>query len=1032
MLQFASPVQGNTMKLKFKIQPFQTAAVNAVADCFAGQMPNTGLAYSIDPGQLAYAGGYQRTDLSEAKTGFRNAPLLLSGEQILANVQNIQRGSGLPVSSALVASAGCPINLDIEMETGTGKTYCYIKTIFELNKRYGWTKFIIVVPSIAIREGVSKSLAITADHFLETYGKKARFFTYNSSQLHQLENFSSDAGINVMVINIQAFNATGKDNRRIYEELDDFQSRRPIDVISANQPILILDEPQKMEGAKTLDALKKFKPLMILRYSATHRTTHNKVYRLDALDAYNQKLVKKIAVRGISAKGMSGTSGYLYLEGIEISRQAPVALLELEIRQKSGIARQRRRVQKGDNLFVLSNELDQYHGYVVSEIDARTNIVEFTNGIQITAGESLGDLQENMLRRIQIREAIRAHLEKERRLFPQGIKVLSLFFIDEVVKYRDYAQEDHKGLYARWFEEEYNLQVNDFLEHRIPIGETAYREYLDGILTARTHQGYFSIDKKKRMVDPAISRRGEDKGLSNDVDAYDLILKDKERLLSLTEPVRFIFSHSALREGWDNPNVFVMCMLKHSDNTISRRQEVGRGLRLCVNQQGDRMDDPATVHDTNVLTVVASESYSDFVAGLQKEISESLVGRPQKADMEYFLGRVLHTADGAKVKIDTGMAKDIYRYLLKNDYIDNDDALTAEYRQARQEGKLAALPATLQAAAQSLFQLVDAVYDASQRPVIENDRIPKENPLNDNFKKKEFQALWEKINHKAVYRVEFDSAELIEKCIQTLNGSLRVTPLQYMVRTGEQLDNLSETQVRHKDAFKVTETKTEHYANSAYSSVRYDLLGKLSDSTGLTRKSLAAILKGIHPSTFDLFRQNPESFISEAGRLINEQKAGCIIERLSYDRLTERYDSLIFTEAQSRQDLSRAGERLRKHIYDYAVTDSKTEQRFVQELDTDQDVVVYAKLPKGFFIPTPVGNYNPDWAIAFREGSVKHIYFVAETKGCMENFELRTIEETKIRCARKYFHTVNDSIAPQHVQYDVVDSYEKLMEIVVK
>ena len=1017
------------MKLKFKIQSFQTDAVNAVADCFIGQMPHDGLAYAIDPGQLAFAGGYQRADLSEVRTGFRNAPLLLSEDQILANIQNVQRESGLPVSASLIASADCPINLDIEMETGTGKTYCYIKTIFELNKRYGWTKFIIVVPSIAIREGVSKSLAITADHFLETYGKKARFFTYNSKQLHQLENFSSDAGINVMVINIQAFNATGKDNLRIYEELDDFQSRRPIDVISANTPVLILDEPQKMEGKKTLDALKKFKPLMILRYSATHKTQHNKVYRLDALDAYNQKLVKKIAVRGISTRGMSGTSGYLYLEGIEVSRQAPVALLELEIRQQNDIARQRRRIRKGDDLFALSNELDQYHGYVVSDIDARTNTVEFTNGIRIMAGEALGDIQENLLRRIQIREAVRAHLEKERSLFPQGIKVLSLFFIDEVVKYRDYDQGDHKGVYARWFEEEYNLQVNDFLEHNLGIGDTEYREYLQSIVTESTHQGYFSIDKKKRMVDPDIIKRGTDKGLSDDVTAYDLILKDKERLLSLAEPVRFIFSHSALREGWDNPNVFVMCMLKHSDNTISRRQEVGRGLRLCVNQQGDRIDDPATVHDTNILTVVASESYSDFVSGLQKEISESLTGRPQKADMEYFLGRVLQCADGSKVRIDKGMANDIWRYLVRNDYIDNDDVLTETYRQARKEDTLAKLPATLQATAQSLFQLVDGV-DATTRPDIEDDRIPKKNPLNDNFKKKEFQALWNKINHKAVYRVDFDSAELIQKCIQTLNSSLHVTPLQYTIRTGVQRDTLSEAQVRHKDAFTVTQTNTKRHTSSVYSSVRYDLLGKLSASTGLTRKSLAAIMAGIHPTSFDLFRQNPESFINEAGRLINEQKAGCIIERLSYDQLTECYDSLIFTEAQSRQDLSRAGERLRKHIYDYAVTDSKTEQKFVQELDSDQDVVVYAKLPKGFFIPTPVGNYNPDWAIAFREGSVKHVYFVAETKGCMEKFELRAIEDTKIECARKYFHTINKNIAPQHVHYDVVDSYDKLMEIV--
>ena len=578
------------MKLKFKLQPYQTSAVESVVDCFAGQVNTSGMSYRIDPGFSKTRSGQVQPALLEP-TGFKNADLQLTDAQLLANIHAVQRRQNLPLSDKLVSSAGCKVNLDVEMETGTGKTYCYVKTFFEMNERYGWTKFIVVVPSIAIREGVLKSLEITAEHFTESYGKKARFFAYNSRQLHHLESFSSNAGINVMVINIQAFNATGKDNRRIYDELDDFQSRKPIDVISSNRPILILDEPQKMEGKKTLEALAKFRPLMILRYSATHRTTHNKIHRLDALDAYNQKLVKKIAVRGIAVKGLAGTNAYLYLESIEISKKAPVARIEMEVRQGGGIKRIVKRLERGKDLFVESNEMDQYRGFVIAQIDANKDTVEFTNGHVLSAGDATGDITEMAIRRIQIREAIRAHLEKEQVLFSQGIKVLSLFFIDEVVKYRDYSQADEQGEYARIFEEEYERLKAEYLS-LLPLDGGMYQEYLKGIQVGRTHNGYFSIDKKtKKFTDPSFKTRGEEAGLSDDVDAYDLILKDKESLLLFPSPldseearrkkeVRFIFSHSALREGWDNPNVFILCMLKYSDNTISRRQEVGRGLRI--------------------------------------------------------------------------------------------------------------------------------------------------------------------------------------------------------------------------------------------------------------------------------------------------------------------------------------------------------------------------------------------------------------------------------------------------------------------
>ncbi|MBP6646422.1 MAG: DEAD/DEAH box helicase family protein [Burkholderiaceae bacterium] len=1005
------------MKLKFKKQAYQSNAVDAVADCFAGQPKREGLNYRVDPGRAVDANGQEVAALETV--GFKNADLALTPGQLLENIHAVQRRQNLPLSTALVKTKVCDINLDVEMETGTGKTYCYVKSMFELNARYGWSKFIVVVPSIAIREGVHKSLEITAEHFLDEYKKRARFFIYNSKQLHNLESFSSDAGINVMVINVQAFNATGKDARRIYEELDDFQSRRPIDVISANRPVMFLDEPQKMEGGKTLDSLANFKPLAVLRYSATHRTTHNKVHRLDALDAYNQKLVKKIAVRGISVKGLTGTNAYLYLESIEVSTSAPVARVELEIKQNSGIKRVLRKLSRNDNLFDLSGGLEQYRGFVVADINALTNTVSFTNGHELIAGEATGDVSESALRRIQIREAVKAHFEKEQALFAQGIKVLSLFFIDAVSKYRSYDEAgERNGEYAQMFEEEYNLQLAEVMT----LEDTPYNRYLKGIATARTHEGYFSIDKKsKRMVDPETGKKSTE---TDDVDAYDLILRKKEQLLQFEEPVRFIFSHSALREGWDNPNVFVICTLKHSDNTISRRQEVGRGLRLSVNQHGERMDAPATVHQINVLTVVASESYKDFVTALQRDMSEGLSERPRVADESYFTGKVLKTSAG-DVEVTPQLAKQIYKYLLKNDYTDDKDRIADAYHEAKKEGTLAALPPDLAVHAEAVFALIDTVFSDTKLPLPEDDRKAKTNPLNSNFEKTEFKALWSRINRKAAYTVEFETPELLAKCVKALESELKVSPMQYTVVAGEQADTATYDGVRQGESFKVTESTTDYHRASAHSAVKYDLIGRLADETQLTRATVASILQGINKAVFSQYRTNPEDFMRKAARLMNEQKATVIVEHIAYDPTGDTHTMDIFTQDKPKDDFSKAV-KADHHIYDYVFTDSKNERDFVRELDTSTAVVVYAKLPRGFFIPTPVGNYNPDWAIAFQEGKVKHVYFVAETKGSMSSMDLRKIEESKIECARKFFA----KITSDQVKYDVVDGYGKLMELV--
>lgn len=1036
------------MKLNFKPLEYQKKSVESVIDSFRGQPNTSGLQYRIDPG-LVKKGQTQSAQFDEY--GFKNPEIKLSPEQLLENIHDIQKSQNLTLSNSLTHytddkgkikrnyKPGADINLDIEMETGTGKTYCYIKSIFELNKQYGWSKFIIMVPTIAIREGVHKSLEVTAEHFNQIYGKKIRSFVYNSKDLHDIERFSSDSGINVMVINIQAFNATGADNRRIYEELDDFQSRRPIDVISANRPILILDEPQKMEGKATQEALPRFNPLFILRYSATHKTVHNKIHRLDALDAYNQKLVKRISVRGIKTNGLAGTNAYLYLEQIEISKKAPVARLEIEQKLKSGeIKRNVIKVSKTDRLIDLSNGLAQYDGYVVSEINAVNDTVEFTNGEVIGVGVASQDITEDVMRQIQIRDTIKSHLDKERRLFSKGIKVLSLFFIDEVVKYRDYSQEDEKGEYARAFEEEYQLLKEEYLTEL--SDDDPYKKYLAKIEGANTHEGYFAIDKKKKLVDPKVKTRGEERGLANDESAtaaYDLILKKKEQLLSFEEDKRFIFSHSALREGWDNPNVFVICMLKHADydNVVSRRQEVGRGLRISVNQHGERQDHPATVHETNVLTVVANESFGDFVKGLQSDISESLSARPKKADKAYFLNKVIKTEQG-DVVVDEDMARAIERYLIKNDYVDDNDEITDLYHAELKNDDLGKLPESLVPYVEQVIELINGVFSQAQMPEITDDRKPKSNVLNANFEKKAFQKLWNKINRKAVYQVNFDSDELVKKSIAAINEHLHVTPLQYTIEVGNQRDKLTEDQLKQGSGFEVRETDRQLHNAPIQSSVPYDLIGEIAEETKLTRKTVCAVLQGIAADKFDKFKVNPEQFISEATRLINEEKATATIQQLSYDLIDETHDTDIFTQNQVINDFSKVVENLKKHVYDFASTDSKVERKFIEELDTSNEIEVYAKLPKGFTIPTPLGTegYNPDWAIAFKDGTVKHVLFIAETKGSMSTMQLKKIEEAKIECAKKFFKRLEQEIVSEDeaekVKFNMVASYNDLLKVV--
>lgn len=1014
------------MKIKFKHQQFQLDAVKSIVDCFEGQ-PNELSRFTLDRGRRQKPEQMVMDDLAnaeQANIGFKNNAIQLIDQEILKNIQTVQRKNGLKISEKLEGK----YNLTIEMETGTGKTYTYIRTMFELYQKYGWSKFIVVVPSIAIREGVLKTFQITEDHFMSEYGTKARYFVYNSKQLHHIEKFASDAGINVMIINSQAFNARGKDARRIYMELDDFNSRKPIDVLASTNPIMIIDEPQSVEGKQTKESLKAFNPLFTLRYSATHREDYNKVYRLDALDAYNKKLVKKISVKGITAKGTSGTDSYLYLEGIDVStKHAPVARLEFEVKTKTGLARKTHKIRQNDDLYQLSGELEQYKGYKVSEINGQNNSISFINGVTLYAGDVQGDVGELHFRRIQIRETIKSHFEKERAMFHQGIKVLSLFFIDEVAKYRQYDKDGSElnGVYADMFEEEYTALLNEQLSL---FTDDPYIQYLNRIQVKETHKGYFSIDKKSnRYVDPKVSARETD---SDDADAYDLIMRDKERLLSFAEPTRFIFSHSALKEGWDNPNVFQICTLKYSDSTIKKRQEVGRGLRLCVNQNGERMDSSVPgidVHEINVLTVIASESYEQFAKQLQNEIAETLSDRPRKADRDFFLDKVLKNARGEQLKLEDALASKLLYTFIKNDYVDDQYNLTDVYFNAVENQSLK-LPEELTDFQEPLVELVKSIYVEGKSNLADNERSRNiaSVTVNNNFYKKEFQELWNQINRKSVYTVKFDSEELVKKCVWALDSHLQVPAIRYAIRHGEMNRIESQQQLKSGEAFQTRETKTELVEVKPDFRVKYDLVGKLMDETRLTRKTIVAILTGIKEATFLQFRKNPEEFMLRAAKLINEQKATTIIESITYDVLNDKFEADVFTKNTLSGKLGENAIPVEKHVYDYVVTDSKIERAFAKELDVSNEVRVYAKLPRGFFIPTPMGNYNPDWAIVFKEGDVKHIYFIAETKGSMESMELREVEKAKIECARKHFAKLNTG----QLKYDVVNNYEKLLEIV--
>ena len=1023
------------MKLKFKYQQFQQDAVDSVCDVFNGQ-PYARQRYIIDPGRNNVGSfGQQMIASAEEMYGYGNADIALRDSELLNNINGVHSHWRMPRDGRL-DKLNDRLALTVEMETGTGKTYVYIKTILELNKKYGWNKFIVVVPSIAIREGVLKTFQTTADHFRQLYDTQCRFFVYNSTRLADIRNFASDNKVNVMIVNTQAFNARGADARRITMELDDFNGRRPMDVIAQTHPIVIIDEPQSVLGeAKkknaTREQLRRFQPLFYLLYSATHRENFNMVYRLDAVDAYKQKLVKKITVKGVSLVGNTAESGYLYLDRIDTyTDKNPTARVVVEYDSADSSGKLSKRIKNltvGDNIYDVSGNIEAYrYGYIISDIDAKNDVVRFTGGFELSPGQCRGNTNEDDLRRIQIDETIKSHLERERRLFKRGIKVLSLFFVDEVAKYKQYDDQGNEmpGLYGKLFEMEYERQVESLLNNMAPDDQPNWQEYLRQTLhnISRIHAGYFSIDKKGHLTD------GKKKDESDDVSAYDLIMKDKERLLSFDEPVRFIFSHSALREGWDNPNVFQICTLRESSSSIKKRQEIGRGLRLAVDMNGIRQDAELLGNDevrqVNELTVIANESYDNFARALQDEMQEVIKNRPRAVSPELFMNQIF--VGLGNTTLTSLQAGAICAWLIEDGLMDGAGHLSDEYYNMTQDEKVTAVGNAVgdefAPAANEFVEILDSVFDINREKYISNARNSVQLRLRrDKVMSADFQELWDEIDRKTYYQIDVDDDQLVEVCAERLNSDgITVTVLEAVVDKGSM--SVNDFGV-NDDVTMVKEASTARQIIGVHSQVKHDLIGEIATGTNLLRTTVYRILMKLRATVFGNYRRNPEEFIRRCIHLINDAKSSLVAENITYYATDDKWDvDEVFDQAIT----GHIGEdviEVKKNVYDRLKYDSDVEFKLAEAMELDSDIDTYAKIPTSFKISTPVGNYSPDWAIiAKKTDGTRKVFFVAETKGSSKESDLRGVEKAKIKCAGKHFQCISGG----KVRFGLVSDFDEL------
>ena len=979
------------MKLHFEPDlDFQLQAIEAVCDLFRGQEVCR-TEFTVTP-QSADLQGHLANVLNEFGVGNR---LILTDHEILDNLNAIQIRNGLPPSACLDSG-----DFTVEMETGTGKTYVYLRTILELNKRYGFTKFVIVVPSVAIKEGVYKSLQITEDHFRALYtGTPFEYFLYDSAKLGQVRNFATSPHIQIMVVTVGAINK--KDVNNLYKDSEKIGGEIPIELIKATRPILVIDEPQSVDGGSAgrgKQALEAMYPLCTLRYSATHIDKHHMVYRLDAVDAYERKLVKQIEVASATVED-AHNKPYIRLVSTSNRRGVVSAKVEIDVEKAGRVRRQEKTVYDGEDLERTSGR-NVYRDCRIGEVRVGkgNEFLELqTPGGEhyLRPGEAWGDVDVLAVQRQMIRRTIREHLDKEKRLRPQGIKVLSLFFIDAVERYRRYDNAGHpvKGDYARIFEEEYRRFANH------PDYRTLFDHAdLDASL-GQVHDGYFSIDRKGVWTD---TEENNQANRDNAERAYNLIMKEKERLLSLDTPLKFIFSHSALREGWDNPNVFQICTLRDIGGERERRQTIGRGLRLCVNQEGERLRG----FDVNTLTVVATESYEAFAEHLQQEIKDETGICFGVVETHQFAAIPVVGGDGQTAALGFEASKVLWEHLKSTGHIDPKGRIQESLRKALEDDALS-VPEEF---AEQREAIVKELRKLAGRLVIRNadDRRPIR-PRKAVLHSPEFKALWDRIKHKTIYRVAFDNEDLIVQCSRALREAPEIARTRLQWRKADIAIGKGG----------VDATETTGAATVALDEAHVDLpdlLTELQTRTQLTRRSIQRIL--CDSGRLDDFKRNPQQFIEFAAGAVNRCKQQAVVDGIKYQRLggTSYYAQTLFENEELTGYLKNMLDTA-KSVYEHVVYESDVESHFADELEKNDAVKVYAKLPGWFVIPTPLGSYNPDWAVLIDSDEGERLYFVVETKGSLLAGDLRGVERAKIICGKAHFDALRVSEPP--AQYKV-------------
>lgn len=992
------------MKIKFDEQQYQLDAVNSIVDIFDGQ-PVKVSNFSVGAGHIL---GQQQTEL-----GIGNK-LELSEQEILENIQTIQKGNHLKKSNVIQ-----DWNFTVEMETGTGKTYVYIRSIFELNKKYGFSKFVIVVPSVAIREGVYKSFQMTADHFNELYpGQHCHNFIYDSSDLKNVRDFATSSDIEVMIINIDAFRKSFDDPEKetkanlIHRERDTMNGKKPIEFIQETNPIVIIDEPQSVDNTeKAKEAIASLNPLCKLRYSATHRETYNLMYKLDPIDAYDQRLVKKIEVLSVNSDDDYNDP---YIKLISVSNKSGYkATIELDEKKKNGnVTRVRKQIDpnKKNNLFLLSGERDLYQGYVVAGIDCfpGNESIEFENGKVLGLGGVIGGMDDNLLKRYQIRETIRTHLDKELKLVHKGIKVLSLFFIDKVANYRIYNDDGtwSHGRYAQMFEEEYMNLIKHQKYH------TLFKEdsFLTNFNVEDVHGGYFSQDKKGNFKDSRTTKDGSLRSNKDDESFFELIMKNKERLLSFDEPKRFIFSHSALKEGWDNPNVFQICTLVETKDTLTKRQKIGRGLRLPVNKDGRRVYD----ENDNILTVVANESYEEFADSLQKEMEDETGIKFGYIEQQAFAPITFKDENDEEQILGYEKSEKLFDYLLEKKYIDKKGKVKDSLKK-----DLVSEDFSVPDEFSSIQQEIERVIKKSIKKLpVFNEKDKVSIGLNKEVLiSEEFKQLWDKIKYKTSYSVKLDSEKLVHESVASIQ-QLSPFRARKIKRENALLD------IKHSGISGEGQTMRVYEALEEERRLP-DILRYLQEQTNLKRRTIVDIL--INSGRLDEFKKDPQAFMEAVMKIINREKRKLIIDGIKYEKIGdhEYYEQSLFENEELVGYMKANAVKVddSKSVYNYIKYDSDTERTFAEKLNNDEDVKLFVKLPGSFAIDTPLGNYNPDWAILVENDGVEKLFFVIETKGSTDQEDLRLREDGKIECGRKHFAALENGI-----DYDVASSYEQFKE----